>query len=229
MGVAANKRNNQRQDINLKITDNLLNSIYQKKINSFIALGSQAEYGSKFKKIKENSKTRPITRYGKTKIKIFKKIKIFCKKNKIRFVWLRVFSGYGPNSHKNWIINSTILKLINNQKTKFTTGRQIYNFIYVTDIVSGIIKCLYNRKATGIFNLASAKSYSIRYIVRLIFRKLKTKKKPVFGELSYRNDQVMKTLPSISKPKNKLKWQPTISIHKGLNKTINFLKKNNSN
>jgi nucleoside-diphosphate-sugar epimerase len=226
-GVSGKVRNSPKQNINLKITDNLLNAIRFKKIKCFIALGSQAEYGSKFYKIHENSELRPRTKYGKIKIKILKKIRVFCTKNNIRFVWLRIFTGYGPNSENNWIIPSTIFKLINNQKTKFTSGNQIYNFIYVSDIASAIKKCLLNVHAKGIFNLGSQKSYTIKYVIKLIFKKLKIKNKPLFGELSYRNDQIMKFLPSILKIKKNLKWQPQYSISKGLNKTIKFIKKNN--
>ena len=226
-GVSGRVRNSPKQNINLKITKNLLNAIRYKKIKCFIALGSQAEYGSKFYKIHENSELRPRTKYGKIKIKILKKIRIFCTNNNIRFVWLRIFTGYGPNSENNWIIPSTIFKLINNQKTEFTSGNQIYNFIYVSDIASAIKKSLLNRNANGIFNLGSQKSYPIKYIVKLIFKKLKIKKKPIFGELNYRNDQIMKFLPSILKIKKTLKWQPQYSISEGLNKTIKFIKENN--
>ena len=227
VGVSSKKRNCLQQNLNLRITSNILGAIKYKKINSFISLGSQAEYGSKFYKIYEDSKERPKTQYGKIKIKILKKIQVFCKKKNIRFVWLRIFTGYGPNSDNNWIIPSTIIKIINNQKTKFTSGNQIYNFIYVSDIASAIIKSLYNKTVNGIFNLGSERSYKIKYVVKLIFKILKIKKKPVFGELSYRNDQVMRFTPSISKIKKNLGWQPKYSISKGLSKTIKFIRKNN--
>jgi nucleoside-diphosphate-sugar epimerase len=227
IGVSSQSRNSLQQNLNLKITNNILRVIKYKKINSFINLGSQAEYGSKFYKIYENSKERPKTQYGKIKIKILKKTQLFCKQNNIRFIWLRIFTGYGPHSDNNWIIPSTIIKIINNQKTKFTSGNQVYNFIYVSDIASAIIKSLYNKKVNGIFNLGSEKNYTIKYVVKLIFKKFKIKKNPVFGELSYRNDQIMKFSPSISKIKKILKWQPKYSISKGLNKTIKFIKKNN--
>ena len=227
-GVSGRVRNSHKQNINLKITNNLLNVIRCKKIKCFIALGSQAEYGSKFYKIYENSKLRPRTKYGKIKIKILKKIRIYCIKNNIRFVWLRIFTGYGPNSENNWIIPSTIFKLINNQETKFTSGNQIYNFIYVSDIASAIKKSLFNKNTNGIFNLGSQKSYTIKYVIKLIFKKLKIKKRPLFGELDYRNDQIMKFSPSILKIKKNLKWQPQYSISHGLNKTIKFIKENNN-
>jgi nucleoside-diphosphate-sugar epimerase len=229
VGVNAVSRDSLKQKKNIKITNNLLNAIKDKKLNCFITLGSQAEYGSKFKRIYEESKARPVTKYGKIKIKILNKIKIFCIKNNVRFVWLRIFTGYGPGNDKNWIIPSTIYKLIKNKKTKFTNGQQIYNFIYVADIASAIIKSLFNNKANGVFNLASEKSYSIKYIIKLIFKKLRIKKKPVFGELSYRNDQVMKFLPSITKIKKKLKWKPVYSISTGIDKMIKFIEKKNIN
>jgi UDP-glucose 4-epimerase len=225
-GVFSRSRNSFKQNTNLKMTNSILNAIKIKKINCFITLGSQAEYGSKLNKIYENSRPNPKTEYGKVKIKILKKIKNFCKKNNIRFIWLRIFAGYGPNNNNNWIIPSTIIKIIANQRTKFTSGNQIYNFIYVTDIASAIIKSLYNKNADGIFNLGYQKSYTIKYVVKLIFRLLKIKKKPVFGELKYRNDQIMRFSPSISKIKKNLKWQPKYPILDGLKKTINFFKKN---
>ena len=82
VGVSSQSRNSIRQNLNLTITNNILSAIKDKKINSFINLGSQAEYGSKFNKIYENSKEKPKTQYGKIKIKILKKTQIFCKKKK---------------------------------------------------------------------------------------------------------------------------------------------------
>lgn len=227
VGVSAKSRNSLKQNYNLEITNNLLNAVRYKKLNSFIALGSQAEYGINLNKICENSITGPKTEYGKTKIKVLKKINSFCKKNCTRFVWLRLFTGYGPGSDKNWLITSTIHKLINSRKTKFTRGNQIYNFVYISDIVSAIVKSLYTNAADGIFNLGHDKSYTIKYVVKLIFAKLMIKKKAIFGELSYREDQIMKFSPSILKIKKNLKWRPKYSISEGLNKTIKFIKKNN--
>jgi nucleoside-diphosphate-sugar epimerase len=77
-GVSGEARNSLKQKINLKLTNNLLNAVCNKNINCFIALGSQAEYGSKFHKIYENSEQRPRTKYGSIKNRIHKKNKKFC-------------------------------------------------------------------------------------------------------------------------------------------------------
>ena len=67
------------------------------------------------KVIYETSKLNPITNYGKTKVKAFNKIKKFCKLKKIRFVWLRIFTGYGPGSSNKWIIPYTITNILRNK------------------------------------------------------------------------------------------------------------------
>ena len=126
-----------------------------------------------------------------------------------------------------WIIPSTIQSLISNKKIKFTAGEQVYNFVYVSDIVSAIIKSLLNNKANGAYNLAHEKSYKIKYIVKLIYLILRINKNPKFGSIKYRKDQIMNFVPSISKIKKDLNWEPKIRIEEGLKKNIKFLKKIN--
>ena len=227
LGVDAKNRNSNTQKKNVKIINNIFESLNESKINSFIGIGSQAEYGSKEKTIKETSKLKPITSYGKAKFEVYNILKNNCKNKKIRFVWLRLFSGYGPGSTMKWIIPSTIQSLISNKKIKFTAGEQIYNFVYISDIVSAIIKSLFNNKANGAYNLAHKKSYKIKYVVKLIYLILRINKNPKFGSIKYRKDQIMNFVPSISKIKKDLNWQPKIKIEEGLKKNIKFLKEIN--
>jgi len=227
LGVDAKNRNSNNQKRNIKIINNIFESLNKSKINSFIGIGSQAEYGPKEKTIKETFKLKPITTYGKAKVKVYNILKNNCKNKKIRFVWLRLFSGYGPGSTKKWIIPSTIQSLISNKKIKFTAGEQVYNFVYVSDIVSTIIKSLLNNKAKGAYNLAYKKSYKIKYVVKLIYLILGINKNPKFGSIKYRKDQIMNFVPSISKLRKDFNWEPKVGIKEGLKKNIKFLKKIN--
>ena len=77
----------------------------------------------------------------------------------------------------------------------------------------------------GEFNLGSSRSYSIQYVIKLIFKKFKIKERPLFGLLNYRKDQAMNFKPSISKINKRLKWKPQYSLSKGLDETIKYFKK----
>ena len=192
----------------------------------FVGIGSQAEYGRKKKVIYETSKLNPNSNYGKIKVRVHNKIKKYCKLKKIRFVWLRIFTGYGPGSSNKWLIPYTITNILSNKNIiKFTSGKQIYNFIYISDITIAIIKSLFNININGEYNLAFKISYKIKTVINLIFSILKTKSIPNFGKIEYRSDQSMNFFPSISKLKKDFKWEPKIGIKQGLKKNIMYLKK----
>ena len=116
IGVYANNRNSINQAKNVNIINNIFKALKKKKINSFIGIGSQAEYGFKKKIITEKSKLKPITFYGKAKVKVYNILKKKCKNKKIRFTWLRIFTGYGPGSKPEWIIPQTIQSVISKKR-----------------------------------------------------------------------------------------------------------------
>ena len=61
-----------------------------------------------------------------------------------------------------------------------------------------------------------------------IFSILKIRERPNFGAIKYRKDQIMNFVPSITKIKRDLRWEPKVGIKKGLNLNIKYLKKINS-
>lgn len=224
-GVSSEQRNKSIQNNNLRITKNIIDSLKDiSSVKTFISYGSQAEYGNQKKILKETSDTKPITKYGILKIKIYKKFQKFFEKKKIRFIWLRIFTGYGTESNIAWLIPKTIINVLNNVKMKFTKGEQIYNFVYISDIADATMKILKNKKAYGIYNLGGKKNYKIKKVISLIYKKMNTQYKPMFGQLSYRSDQTMNYRASISKIKKEVSWEPKVSLPMGIKKIIHFHK-----
>ena len=77
----------------------------------------------------------------------------------------------------------------------------------------------------NIFNLASGKPVSIRYIVEHIV-KLIGKGVPIFGALPYRKNENMKLYADVSKANNLLKWNATSDFDESLIKTIDYYRNN---
>ena len=222
-GVLGNQRNSRIQKQNIKIADNLINALDKKYLKKFIGLGSQAEYGLKNKTIKESDKTNPSTLYGKIKCSVRKNVNKFCSLNNIDFVWFRIFSSYGPNNDKKWLIPYLILKLIKKKKPLLTPGEQIWNFIHVDDVCEAITKGIYKKNFEGTYNLAHSKNYLIKDVIKKIYKKLNTKLVS-FPKKKYRTDQVMKLMPDITLIQKKLNWRPRISLDIGLDQTIKHFK-----
>lgn len=225
IGVFGLQRNNQMQKKNEKYTKNLIELMkVSKKVKFLISFGSQAEYGPSNKPITEKKKLQPQTLYGKQKIKKFNKLSIFCKKNKIRFIWFRIFSTYGDHEIKDWLIPYAIRNMILNKKIKFTDGRQKWDYLHISDIVSAVKLACINQKISGIFNLSSNKPVRVKTIIMKIKQFTKYNKKIFFGDIEYRKDQIT-YLNGVNKKLKSFKWKPRISIVKGLKSTILIFKK----
>lgn len=58
--------------------------------------------------------------------------------NGIEYINANIANTYGPKGLASLIVHDTIIKLMNHQRTMFTKGDQLYDFLYVTDIAKGL-------------------------------------------------------------------------------------------
>ena len=135
-GAAADKREDIIvQQENLIFLNKILDLASRSKVEKFIGLGSQAEYGYLSKSVIESAKIKPASEYGKAKVRASENVKIYCEEHKINWYWLRLFSFYGPKEAKNWFIPHIITSLVGNSKEiKLSSGTQKYAYLYITDL-----------------------------------------------------------------------------------------------
>lgn len=67
----------------------------------------------------------------------------------IDFVIGTISNAYGEGEISARLINSTIRKLLNNEKISFTSGEQLYDFIYITDVAKAFIAIAEKGRAYG--------------------------------------------------------------------------------
>lgn len=224
-GVLNEFKNDDIQKENLIFLDFLLDLIKNLKIKKIIALGSQAEYGIKNKPIKESDSLNPITLYGKEKVQAFLKLKSFCEDHEIIYQWLRVFSTYGPFDHCSWLIPYTILSYLKNKKPNLTEGVQKWDYLYAQDLADAVVKSSVFDKA-GVYNLGASSIYSVKEIVTMIHEKIKPNVPLEFGHIPYGLNQIFHLEADSSLFRNKANWTPKVDLREGLDKTIEYYKKN---
>ena len=91
------KKPNKYNRINVIGTQKLLQAIKKTKVKNIIFSSTCAVYKDGFTKVNENTKIKPTSVYGKTKMKCEKLIKSFCKKNNLNFGILRYFKFAGAS------------------------------------------------------------------------------------------------------------------------------------
>jgi nucleoside-diphosphate-sugar epimerase len=161
-------------------------------------------YSFSNKRIKEDSKLQPISKYGTTKLKAEKYIekRLF----QIKFCIGRIFSYTHHTQEDLFFVPSLYKKFITQKKIELTSINHVRDFLILSDVLSAI-QILYKNKSTGFFNIASGSG------TRLI--KIPTFFSKVFKKnfsIKKNNKKETRQVGNITKIL-KLGWKPKKSIN----------------
>lgn len=134
-----------------------------------------------------------------------------CKLNNLSFVWFRLFYVYGKGQRKNGLIPFIINKIKKKEKIKLKKPNAKTDFINVEDVVNAINKKINFKKEFGVYELGNGfciKNSDIVNYLKKINKKNYFKYKTFFNK--YKNNSFYAKLNYHSK------WQPKISLEKGL-------------
>lgn len=224
-GVGAVDRDNwQVQMNNLQFTLKLLSIAKEVNVEKFIGFGSQAEYGTFSGIINEDYVINPKSAYGLSKYLCSETIKVFCEQNNIDWYWLRLFSFFGEKEGNNWFIPTLIKNISENKPMDMTPGEQRYAYMYIGDLASIIVKLVKSSANSGIYNLSSKQSVSLKEIVEKIINIIKPLNSQVnFGSLPYRDNQPMLIQGTVSKLEGEIGVFSETSIDDNLKKVVEYI------
>jgi nucleoside-diphosphate-sugar epimerase len=207
---------------------NLIDFFLNKKIKSFLQVGSCVEYGKnkspQNEKITTNIKDLKSS-YGRAKLSatnyLLKKKKI----NNFPGNVIRLYLVYGPRQDFNRFIPLIIKGCLGNSNFPCSSGKQFRDFLYIDDAINAIIKCLIAKNLQGeVLNIGSGKPKKIKKVIYLIKNLIKLGN-PSFGKIKMRSDEIYSLYPNIKKANKKIDWMPKVKFNDGIAKTINFYKK----
>lgn len=139
----------------------------------------------------------------------------------------RIFNTYGPRMlpHDGRVVSSFIVQALANKELEvYGDGTQTRSFCYVDDLIEALIKLMESGDDfTGPVNLGNPVEISILELARKIIELTSSKSKIIFKDLPC--DDPVQRRPDISLAKEKLNWQPTVGLDKGLKATIDYFKK----
>ena len=227
-GTRVPERDNaELQDKNYKSSIVAYNAAKTLGCNCFISIGSQAEYGKCEDIIRENYPCSPITEYGKAKLKVYQELKKRSSQDHIKFAWIRIFSAYGPNDYENSLISMCINRMKKNEDVFLTKGNQMWNYIYIEDIVNILI--LLDNKTNyrnEVFNVCSLDTRSIKDFVEEIKNIIGSKSNLYYGAKEYNSSEgIINLFPDCSKLINMLKYKNFVSFSDGIKQTIDYMSK----
>ena len=145
--------------------------------------------------------------------------------NKVRIKIVRIFNTYGPRMSINdgrVVSNFAIQALKNQDITIFGDGKQTRSFMYVDDLVEGLIRMMNTPdNVTGPINLGNPDEFTMLELAEKIVKLADSKSKFIFQPLP--QDDPTQRKPDISKAVNLLGgWTPKVKLNDGLIPTIEY-------
>jgi UDP-glucose 4-epimerase len=223
-GVSSEKRNDPKQFENIKHLKPLILASRIAGVSTIIGVGSQAELGSVESEISERQISRPSTLYGSAKLESRLVIEELLRDSEARFVWMRIFSTYGPLDEGSWLIPNLVDSLMSNRQMKTTKGEQEWSYLHAYDLATAFNIAIINSKILGTVNVGNPETISIYKVCLTIGKMLEKQDLLDIGALEYRVDQVMKLRP-LCETLTQNGWLPEISFDEGIRQTVDWLRR----
>tara|TARA_Y100000310_G_scaffold345815_1_gene470397 strand:- start:11424 stop:12332 length:909 start_codon:yes stop_codon:yes gene_type:complete len=214
-------------NVNKVGTFNLLDSLKGKSVNSFVFVSTAEVYGDNVVPFKEDMNKRPTSVYSLSKDEAENICFDFYENSGVLITIIRPVVAYGPGQTGNMFIPSLVRSLIQGNKFEMTKGEQTRDFVYVDDVVEGMIKSSLTKGAIGeVINICSGKEHILRKVSEIIYDLINNGK--VVYDQSYRKKEQMRYFGDNSKAKRILGWEPKIDLEEGLRRTVEWHKSQKS-
>ena len=151
----------------------------------------------------------------------------YYRQHRVEIRVIRIFNTYGPAMHPNdgrVVSNFIVQALRGDDITIYGDGSQTRSFQYVDDLIEGMVRMMENPQGfIGPVNLGNPGEYTMLELARAVLELVPgSRSQLVFKPLPA--DDPKQRCPDISLAATELHWKPTIPLHDGLRRTIDYFR-----
>ncbi|MCL0051542.1 GDP-mannose 4,6-dehydratase [Thermodesulfovibrionales bacterium] len=210
-------------DIDIKGTVNLLEKARGNGVNQFVFGSSSSVYGvtKKIPFSEDDSTDFQVSPYATAK----KAGELYCKTYHhlygIPITILRFFTVYGPRQRPDMAICKFTDLMINGKPIPmFGDGRSERDYTYIDDCIDGIMAAVGRPFDFEVFNIGNSTTVKLKDLLALIAKKLGVN--PKIDQLPEQPGDVPITCADISRAKELIGYNPSITIEEGIDRFITF-------
>lgn len=204
-------------------TTNVANFCKNNDISKMILASTSSIYGNSGEKemVEDiDEKINPPSIYASTKLSGETLARTILSSHNTNLIITRFFTVYGPYGRPDMSILRFIHWIMENKEVKiFGDGEQRRSFTYIDDVVDLLLK-VQDCDSNETFNVGNNKTSSLNEVVKIIEHFSNKKAQVVNEPRAFRDPDVV--LPSLSKSKKILKWEPKTNIEDGIKATIEW-------
>lgn len=139
---------------------------------------------------------------------------------------VRIFNTYGPNmsADDGRVVSNMIVQALDGSDiTVYGDGTQTRSFLYVDDLIEGLVRIMDNGVPNTPINLGNPQERSINELAKTILKITGSKSRVVYRSLP--EDDPLRRCPDIDKAKLCLQgWQPKVTLEEGLARTVDYFR-----
>lgn len=176
---------------------------------------------------KENSVPAPLSPYGCAKLSVEYYMNYYNKVFDLATISLRYANVYGPRQDpfgEAGVIAIFTQRMLERKDIYiYGDGKQMRDFIYVSDVVDVNIKIITKNIKYAVYNVGTGKATSINSLYNILAETINYKLYPIYKPA--RSGELFKSYLDISKIKKELNWQPKVKLKEGIRKVIEYFKR----
>ncbi|AXF56536.1 SDR family NAD(P)-dependent oxidoreductase [Salicibibacter kimchii] len=223
-------------NINIHGTVNVLELTKAYEVKNFIYASSAAVYGDQQTlPIAEDVAVEPLSPYGVSKQAGEEYVKAYRRLYDIDARVLRFANVYGPRQSVDTeagVITIFVEQLLNGEQPGiYGDGKQTRDFIYVTDVASAILHCLFEEpsepeESSPVYNVGTGQETSVEELLRELCAVMDQRYRPLYMEK--RPGDIEKSYLDNRKLRANYAWEPETSLADGLTATIAHAKRSDA-
>lgn len=213
-------------DINIVGSNNVFAAAADHGVRRVVFASSASVYGDpEVLPMTEDGPTHPLTPYCIAKLAGEQLLDFYARRSSLSWVALRFFNVYGPGqkptAYYTSVINHFVKRLRNGEPPIIDgKGEQSMDFVHVHDIARGIVAALQADadKVNLPINLGTGIDTTVAELARTLISAVGVDVEPQFNP---REVLVSRRAADITRARELLGWEPTISVETGMKELIN--------
>lgn len=165
--------------------------------------------------ISENDEIKSNNPYAHSKYLAEELCRFYSEYYNVKVTIARPFNIFGKNQKDIFLIPLIIKQVLHDDVIKVKDLHPKRDYIYLDDLINGLVKTIYIKKPFSIYNFGSGSELSVKEIID-IAQKIAGTKKKIISEKQERQNEIMNVIADISKAKHDLGWEPKFSFENGI-------------
>ena len=167
----------------------------------------------------------PVSPYGVAKKKLNDFIKLMLQEKNMSYSILNLANVYGPRQDPHGeagVMSIFTGRMLNNETPiVYGDGNQTRDYIFVTDVVSALIKS--SEMDDNLFlNIGTSKETSVNELVSIIKSITSWEGEPDYKP--QREGELLRSVLNNEKAKKSLNWEPEYNLNRGIEELVNWFK-----